>query len=50
MAAKKDPEFAKRFAESLQADLRTLSTECRRKYAPVKEVGHCDIKWCLYAL
>jgi len=28
----------KKLVENLQADLRTLSAECKRKYPPVKEV------------
>lgn len=43
MAARNDPEITKKFAESLQADLRTLSTECRRKYAPVKEASEAAL-------
>ncbi|ELU04807.1 hypothetical protein CAPTEDRAFT_201502 [Capitella teleta] len=39
MATRNDPDIVKRFSETLQADLRTLSTECRRKYAPVKEAS-----------
>ena len=33
------PFVAKKLVESLQTDLRTLSTDCKRKYPPVKEVG-----------
>lgn len=31
---------AKRFVENLLSDLRTLSTEARKKHSPIKEVMH----------
>ena len=41
MAAKSktSAEVAKKLVENLNTDLRTLSSECRRKYPPVKEVS-----------
>ena len=32
------PSHARKLLESLQTDLRALSTDCKRKYPPVKDV------------
>ena len=38
-AAKKSDAITKKLIDNLQGDLRQLSSDCKRKYPPVKEVG-----------
>ncbi len=45
------PEAVKKLLENMQADLRSLSLECKKKFPPVKEVTlhtHTYIYICIY--
>lgn len=50
MAASPGFAVAKKLVENLQTDLRSLSSECRRKYPPVKEVRICSLTGCNTAI
>lgn len=41
------PEAVKKLVENMQADLRSLSMECKKKFPPVKEV-HIDVNVWIY--